>query len=252
MLVCYLGCSEELHRIVVDEETNNTLNIPDMAPSDFECLKAYMYLGKINFCSVHQLCFGLYAAERFQLHDLRILCLRRLQSCIRENHSAAVELIDARFKFTILIENEHVFAEAVDIVKSNYEEVLISDCIPKISRDTIELLLHLVPNENVEEIIVFRALLKWVEGFCNRNNMAVTVENKRAAAGDMALAVQYNLMPADLIDSEVAPSGLLDDKLLVLAFRCAVGGSVASPFGKQAEKLAALLHQVRQLQNILS
>ena len=203
-----------------------------------------MYLGKISFDSVHELCFALYAAERFELHNLRVECLRHLQKRIRENHGCAVELIDARFKFSIVCDNEHLFSEAVEIVKSNYEEVLTSDCICSVAKDTMELLLHLVPATDVEEIVVFRALLRWSEAFCYRNELTETEENLRAAAGDLANAVQYNLIPVGQIDSEVAPSGLLDSDHLVLAFRSAAGGSVATPFGKQPEKLVALLHKV--------
>ena len=251
MFVCYPGCSEVLHKtLLVDDVVHSELDIVDMAPSDFEHLIRYMYLGKISFDSVHELCFALYAAERFELPDLRVECLKRLQKRIKENHGCAVELIDARFKFPIVCDKEHVLSEAVEIVMSNYEEALTSECICSVAKDTMELLLNLVPATDVEEIVVFRSLLRWSEAFCNRNELTVTGENLRAAAGDLANAVQYNLIPAGEIDSEVAPSGLLDQKHLILAFRSAIGGSVATPFGKQPEKLAALLHQVRQPQRI--
>ena len=214
MFVCYPGCSAVLHKTLIKEDSNEMhteLHIPDMAPSDFEHLITYMYLGKITFSSVHELCFALYGAERFELHDLRIQCLRRLQRRIRENHSAAVELIDAKFKFSIVCENEQIFKEAVDVVKGNYKGVLESDCIGNISKNTMELLLHLEPDGDVEEIVVFRALSKWSEAFRNRN--------ESAAVGDLVTAVQYNRIPVELITSEVEPSGLLDDKLCLSAFR---------------------------------
>ena len=251
MFVCYPGCSEVLHKTLLDDDVvHSKLDIVDMAPSDFEHLIRYMYLGKISFDSVHELCFALYAAERFELPDLRVECLKRLQKRIKEDNGCAVELIDARVKFSSVCYNEHVFPEAVEIVKSNYEEALTSDCICSVAKYTMELLLHLAPATVVEEIVVFRALLRWSEALCKRNGLTVTEANLRAAAGDLANAVQYNLIPAGQIGSEVAPSGLLDDKHLVLAFRSAADGSVATPFGKQPEKLAALLHQVRQLQSI--
>ena len=243
VFVCYPGCSEKLYKTLIKEDSNEMhteLHIPDMAPSDFQHLIAYMYLGKITFGNVHELCFALYAAERFELHDLRIRCLRRLQRRIREHHSCAVELIDAKFKFSIVCDNEQIFKEAVDVVKSKYEGVLTSDCISNISKDTMELLLHLKPDINVEEIVAFRALSKWSEAFRNRN--------ESAAVGDLVTAVQYNQIPAELLTSEVKPSGLLDDELCLSAFVSATGGSVDTRFGKKPEKLAALLDRVRQLQ----
>ena len=119
-----------LHQALLGDDNNvvhSTLDIPDMAPSNFEHL--IRYIGKISFGSVHELCFGLYAAERFQLHDLQIECLKRVQKLMKENRRTAVELIDARFKFYIVCDNEQIFSEAVEIVKSNYEETLTSDCI---------------------------------------------------------------------------------------------------------------------------
>ena len=249
MFVCYPGCSEKLYKTLVKEDSNEMhteLHIPDMAPSDFEHLITYMYLGKITFGSVHELCFALYGAERFELHDLRIQCLRRLQRRIRENHSCAVELLDAKFKFSIVCENEQIFEEAVDVVKRNYEEVLTSDCINNISKNTMELLLHLEPDGDVEEIVVFGAVSKWSEAYRNRNEL--TGETLQKEVRDLVTAVQYNRIKVELIASDVKPSGLLDDKLCLSAFVSATGGSVDTRFGKKPEKLAALLNQVRQLQ----
>ena len=66
---------------------------------------------------------------------------------------------------------------------------------------------------------------------------------------NLVIIVQYNLVPAELVASEVRPSGLLDNELLLLAYEGTTGGSVDARFGKKPEKLAALLHQVCQLQN---
>ena len=149
--------------------------------------------------------------------------MRHLQRRIRENHSCAVELLDAKFKFNIVRDYEQIFKEAVDVVKSNYEGVLESDCIGNISKNTMELLLHLEPDINVEEIVVFGAPSKWSEAFGNRN--------EPAAVGDLVTAVQYNRIPAELITSDVEPSGLLDDKLCRPAYVSATSGSVDTRFG---------------------
>ena len=245
MFVCYPGCSAVFYKTLFKEDSNEIpteLDIPDMAPSDFEHLITYTYLGKITFGSVHELCFALYTAERFELRDLRIQCLRRLQRRIRENHRAAVALIDAKFKFSIVCDNEQIFKEVVDVVKSKYEGVLTSDCISNISKDTMELLLHLEPDINVKEIVVFGALSRWSEAFLKSN------ETLQRAVGDLVTAVQYNRIKVELITSDVEPSGFLDDKLCRSAFVSATGGSVDTRFGKKPEKLAALLHRVRQLQ----
>ena len=241
-----------LYEALLDEETDtmhNTLNIVDMAPADFEHLIKYIYLGKASFCSIQELCFALYAAERFQLDDLQIQCLKRLQRRIEEDHVAAAELIDARLKFTILCDNEHIFTKVIKIVKSKYEDILTSDRICAISKDTMQLLLHLEPDRDVKEIVVFIALLRWGEAFCNRNDLPINNDNLQAAVGDLVTAVQYNLIPFDLIDSAVVPSGLLNDRLLLFAFRRAAGGNVDdTQFGKDPTKLESLLQQVRQLQ----
>ena len=226
-----------MHKALIIEDSNKmhtALDISDMAPSDFEHLITYMYFGEVSFGNVHELCFSLYAAEQFELHDLRIQCLNRLQKRIRKNHSTAAGLIDAQFKFSIVCNNEQIFAEAVDIMKSHYEEVLTSDCIGNISKNTME------PDRNEEEIAAFRALLRWSETFLRRSALA--------AVGDLVTAVEYDRIPVELINCVVAPSGLLDDKLCRFAYESASGGSVVhSRFGKKPEKLASgLLDQVRQ------
>ena len=239
-MLCILGYSAVLHHTIINQDTNqlpNTIHYTDIAPSDFENLIKYMYLGEMCFKSVEELCFGLCAAKRFKLDVVRVECLKRLKRHLAYNHANAVKLIDYDTKFAIRCDNEELFTRAEDIIKNDYRNIMKSDEISHISRESIKYLLSMQTYQHVDEIEVFNALLKWTTALCIKNNRDVNSEELQNIAGDLVYCIRYNLIPVEKLNTVVSTSGLLNNNILLRAYQSVAGASVDTVFNRVSRQV---------------
>jgi hypothetical protein len=202
-----------------------------MTPSEFELLVKYMYTGEICFHNVKELCFGIYISARFNLADVKKECLKRLQSKLDEDAGNAVTILHLDGRFRTQPDNTELFVTIDTTIENNFRAILSSQAIGEIDKDLMHLLLGMETSEDVPEIEVFRALMKWTGACCHK--LGVNSEEPKelqAAAGDLVHLIRFNQIPIDLLGAEVVSSGLLSNDLIARVFQRIYNEDTEVPF----------------------
>ena len=163
------GCSTVFHDILIDQKQHtNHVNIDytDMTASEFELIVVYMYTGRMCFNTVEQVCYGLYAAERFALDDVKTECSKLLQTFLNMDYTNALKVLQLHSRYYTCAEDTQTYSTyndvCEDIIMKHYTTVLACDELVNIDVVCMEKLLSMESQEEVAEIDVFRALLRWI------------------------------------------------------------------------------------------
>ena len=238
MFTVHSGCSSTLHEALVGQ---HTLDRTDMAPAQFELLIKYMYTNHMCFCSVQDICFGLYAAEQFNLHELKKQCVDTLQNAIRADCKSALQVIHLDERFDNRKFNQQLFQQVDSIIQQNYTTILKSDALLNVSVDTMRLLLDLNTTEDVPdsqiECVVFTALLEWTRAQCRTKGVQLEAEELRAEAADLIHLVGYKLMTSEWFATQVIPSQLLDGNTIALVVQRTYNKDLKVPFRTYSRKV---------------
>ena len=221
------------HDILVDQKqhTNNvTINYTDMTAAEFELIIVYMYTGRMCFNTVEEVCYGLYAAERFALDDVKTECSKLLKTFLNTDCNNALKVFNLYDRFNTCNEDTETYRMCEDIISKHFTTVLACDELVDIDVDCMEKLLSMKAEEEVEEIDVFRALLKWIRATCVKKGLERSAEELKAVGGDLIYLIRYTLIPMELLGAEVAPSGVLSNDCIAALFRKMCGHGVDVPF----------------------
>jgi hypothetical protein len=223
----YSGCSVILHNLL---ERHQMLEIPFMSPGEFELLIMYMYTGDVCFKSVQELCTGLYAAHLYGFEKLLSKCSERLRDKLKEDGGNALLILQSDERFKCRSANAALFDQVDEIIRKDYGQILRSQVIQEIEKNTVKHLLQMESVSGVPEIEVFRALLRWSEAHCRKSEIEGVPKNLQEVAGDLIYQIRYNLIPIDILGSEVARSGLVRASLIGTAVQRCFNTELEVPF----------------------
>lgn len=187
-----------------------------MAPAEFQHVILYMYSGAVDLHSVEELCFGIYGARRFSLEALKQVCLERLQKLMQDDSEITLRVLQLDQRFHNCKEDEALRTVVHDNISKNYRAVVNSEVITTIDADAMKTLLEMETDQDVPEIEVFRALLKWTKAVCFNKGLPLTSKELQAVAEDLTFFVRYTFIPPAELLGEVAASGLLTDQYIVM------------------------------------
>ena len=227
------GCSTVFHDILGEQKLHTqhvTVEYTDMSAEEFELVVVYMYTGHMCFNTVEQVCYGLYAAERFALHDIKTECTELLQAFLNTDYKNALKILQQHTRYYVCAEHTQTYTMCQDIISKHYTAVLECDELVNMDEDCMKILLSIESQEEVAEIDVFRALLKWLRATCIKKSVETSVSELKAIGGELIYLIRYTLIPEKLLGSEVAPSGLLTNDCIAALFQRACGVDVDVPF----------------------
>ena len=221
------------HDILVNQKQQSnqlTIDYADMTSSEFELIIVYMYTGLMCFDTVEQLCYGIYAAERFDLQDVKSKCLKRLQKCLNEGYIKTLKVFPLHDRFKTCTEDTPTYTLCEDIVTQHYKQILACDQLVDVDTDCMSRLLSMNSQHDIQEIEVFRALLKWIRATCVKKGVETNPEELKSVGGDLIYLVRYTLIPVELLGKEVAPSGVLSESCIATLFQKVFNDAVDVPF----------------------
>ena len=238
--VYFAGRSHVFYKALIDNSTNSVrqvLDYNDMKPANFEMLLKYMYTGEVCFSTAEELCFGIYAAARFQLEHVREECESRLRSCFESDAVNAAIFLECDDEFKPHQLCTELRREAKDCVQRQFEDLIKSERIADLSLESMGQLLSLDVYDEVSEIEVFRAVVRWSTRQCSKKGLATESGQLQSVCSDLIYLVRYTLIPAQLLATEVAASGLLTDGLLLTLFRMGQGVRLDVPFCTESRRI---------------
>ena len=200
-----------------------------MSAAEFELVVVYMYTGQMYFESVEQLCYGVYAAERFALDDMKSECLKRLHNVLNENCVNALKVLQLHERFNTR-EDTQMYRLCEEVILNNYKAILACDALVDNDVDCMVKLLSMNTRHEVNEIDVFRALLKWIRATCVKKGVELNADEFKAVGGDLIYLIRYTLIPVELLATEVLPSGVLSDRCIAMLLEKAYNNDVDVPF----------------------
>ena len=133
-------------------------------------------------------------------------------------------------RFSTCTEDTQTYRMCEDIISKHFTTVLACDELVDIDVDCMEKLLSIKPQEEVAEIDVFRALLKWIRATCVKKGLERSAEQLKAVGGDLIYLIRYTLIPMELLGAEVVLSGVLSNDCIAALFQKVCGRDVDVPF----------------------
>ena len=178
------------------------VNIEDCDRDSLMEMLRYFYCDEIHLTTENV--FGtLYLAKKYVVPHLEQHCVVFL-----ERNLDADNALDIVPQAQILNE-EQLQERCWDIIDCRTAQVLESCSFTEISQDLLKAVLER-DTLWAEEIDIFRAILKWADKECKRNNLGVNPENLRNVVGDCLKLIRFPTMTEREFADHVARSGLLD------------------------------------------
>ena len=179
---------------------------------------------------LEEVCYGLYAAQRFALDDVKTECSERLKIFLSTDYKNALKVFNLHDRLSACTEDTQTYRVCEDIISKHFTAVLACDELVDIGVDCMERLLSMKPQEEVAEIDVFRALLKWMRATCVKKGLETSAEQLKAVGGDLIYLIRYTFISMDLLSAEVTPSGVLSNDCITALFQKVCGRDVDVPF----------------------
>ena len=159
------------HDILAEQKLHTqhvTIDYTNMSAEEFELVIVYMYTGQMCFNSLEQVCYGLYAAERFALDDVKTECFQLLQAFLNTDYKNALKVLQLHSRYYTCADHTHThtYTMCQDIISKHYTAVLACDELVDMDVDCMKTLLSMQSQDQVSEIDVFRALLNWLRATC--------------------------------------------------------------------------------------
>jgi hypothetical protein len=208
-----------------------------MKPEEFELLIIFLYTGDVQFKSVSELCSGLYVASLYKLSSLLSACTTRIQEKLKEDSGNSLLILQLDERFNCRVDNAALFDQVDDLIKKDYRQILSSGVIDELESDTLKHLLQMDSISSVPEIEVFRALSRWTNARCVKNGIERVGENLQKMAGDLIYLIRYNLIPFDILGTEILTSGLVPESWFALILGRCYNEKMEVPFCTESRDL---------------
>uniref|UniRef100_A0A8C5UVV5 BTB domain-containing protein n=1 Tax=Microcebus murinus TaxID=30608 RepID=A0A8C5UVV5_MICMU len=185
--------SSVLHAMFYGElaEDKDEIRTPDVEPAAFLAMLKYIYL-----------LATLYAAKKYTVPPLAGACASFLETGLSAE-SACVLLSQSR-----LFEGPDWTQRRWEVIDAQAELALKSEGFCDIDFQTLESILRR-ETLNAKEIVFFEAALNWAEVECQRQDLALSIENKRKVLGKALYLIRIPTMALDDFANGAAQSGVL-------------------------------------------
>ncbi|XP_071471904.1 BTB/POZ domain-containing protein 3-like [Marmota flaviventris] len=183
-------------------EDKDEIRIPDVEPAAFlAMLKRYIYCDEIDLAADTVLA-TLYAAKKYIVPHLARACVNFLETSLSAKNACVL------LSQSCLFEEPDLTQRCWEVIDAQAELALKSEGFCDIDFQTLESILHR-ETLNAKEIVVFEAALNWAEVECQRQDLALSIENKRKVLGKALYLIRIPTMALDDFTNGAAQSGVL-------------------------------------------
>uniref|UniRef100_A0A0N5ARG2 BTB domain-containing protein n=1 Tax=Syphacia muris TaxID=451379 RepID=A0A0N5ARG2_9BILA len=143
-------------------------------------------------CVVHVL----YAAEKYQINNLRLAALRYIQNMNGKN---CIEIL----RQAMFYKEELLVKKCLNVIDKNADEILTSEGFLDCDRSTIEILVNRDTFQPSREFPLFMALFSWSIMECDRLGIDINATNQRDVLGGLMVLVNLQALTKDEVADAV-------------------------------------------------
>ena len=189
-------------------EKNPVVHLSDTDEESLEEFLRFLYTDECNFTTDNAL-FMLYLAKKYIVPSLAEKCLEFFEA------NFAGENVFILMQQAIQFDEKKLEEICWHFIDLETSEVVVCDGFTDISQATLVELLKREPL-NVEEVDLFKAVLKWSEAECSRKGIEANAKNKRAAMGNAIYQIRFASMTLQDFGQNASQSGIFtpDEMLL--------------------------------------
>ncbi|GAB1286955.1 BTB/POZ domain-containing protein 3 [Apodemus speciosus] len=182
-------------------EDKDEIRIPDVEPAAFLAMLKYIYCDEIDLAADTVLA-TLYAAKKYIVPHLARACVNFLETSLSAKNACVL------LSQSCLFEEPDLTQRCWEVIDAQAELALKSEGFCDIDFQTLESILRR-ETLNAKEIVVFEAALNWAEVECQRQDLALSIENKRKVLGKALYLIRIPTMALDDFANGAAQSGVL-------------------------------------------
>jgi hypothetical protein len=191
-------------------EKNSVVDLSDTDEESLQEFLRFLYTDECNLTTDNAV-FVLYLAKKYIVPSLAQKCFQYFDA------NFAAENVFIFFQQAIQFHENKLEEKCWDFIDLKTNEAVASDGFSDINQATLVQLLTREPL-NVEEVDLFKAVLKWSEAECSRKGIEANAKNKRAAMGNAIYQIRFASMTLQDLAQNVSQSGILTPEEMLLFF----------------------------------
>lgn len=223
---------------------SDILPVSDIEVDTFKALLLYMYCESSDITSVNVSSL-LYAAKKYAVTGLVEQCLDFLESslCI-ENVCDVLEKVH-------IYDGKKLEKRCINFIFENGTTILQSEPFTNLCPECIE---QIVKSDEliVDEVLVYKALLRWADRECKRRDVQATDANIREVIGPTLFHVRFPLIHAVFFTSNISCREILNPQEIIAVYQYYHGKQQANNWKFNASRRRGFsLHSVIRFNLIL-
>ena len=208
-------------------EKNPVVHLSDTDEESLHEFLRFLYADECNLTTDNAV-FVLYLAKKYIVPSLAQKCFEYYDA------NFAAENVFTLLQQAIQFDENKLEEKCWDFIELKVNEILASDGFSDINQTTLVMLLKHEPL-NVQEVDLFKAVLKWSEAECSRKGMEANAKNKRDAMGNAIYQIRFASMTLQDLAQNVSQSGILTLEEMVLFYEKLGGAERTSEVWNMSE-----------------
>ena len=191
-------------------EKNSVVHLSDTNEESLQEFLRYLYTDECNL-STDNAMFVLYLAKKYIVPSLAEKCTEFLEA------NLASENVFILLKQAVRFVEEELVKKCWDLIDLNTADVVASDAFVDVDKATLA---ELVKREslNVQEVDLFKAVLKWSEAECSIKEIEANPKNKRAVMGNAIYQIRFASMTPQEFAQNTSQSGILTPEEIIFFY----------------------------------
>jgi hypothetical protein len=191
-------------------ENNSVVHLSDTDEESLKEFLRFLYTDECNLTTDNAV-FVLYLAKKYIVPCLAKECFEYFYA------NFGAENVFIILQQAIQYDENKLEEKCWDLIDLKTSETVAFDGFSDINQATLVELLKREPL-NVEEVDLFKAVLKWSEAECSRKGIEANAKNKRAAMGNAIYQIRFASMTLQDLAQNVSQSGILTPEEMLLFY----------------------------------
>ena len=191
-------------------EKNSVVYLSDTNDDSLEEFLRFLYTDECNLTADNAV-FVLYLAKKYIVPSLAEKCVEFLET------NLAADNVFVVLQQALHFDEEKLEKKCWDMIDMKTSEAVVSDGFTDIRQST---LVEFLKRESlkVKEVDLFKAVVKWSEAECLRQEKETNGTNKRAAVANAIYQLRFASMTLEEFGQNVSQSGLLTAEEIILFY----------------------------------
>ena len=208
----------------------NSVHLSDTNEEGLQEFLRFLYTDECNL-STDNAVFVLYLAKKYIVPSLAQKCIEFLEANLRVENAVTV------LQQAIQFDENNLEKKCWDLIDLKTGDVVASDAFVDVNEATLAELLKR-ESLNVEEVDLFKSVLKWSEAECSRKGIESNSKNKRAVIGNAIYQIRFASMTPQEFAQNASQSGILTPEEVILFYDNISGVEKASETWNMSERRA--------------